>query len=118
MGQCGRDQSELVHCRIRGASAIRAFLWSASSSRSFGLEKRPTAHGNRSVKTKLAALKVIAVGWSRCAMQDVLELTRTGDVRFSVGVDFGEGQSGDESPHSKIYQLHIDISYSVDLAAQ
>ena len=60
------------------------------------------------MKTKLAALRVIAVGWSRCAMQDVLGSIRTGDVRFSVGVDFGEGQSGDESPHSKIYQVHTD----------
>jgi len=69
---------------------------------------RPTAHSNRSVKTKLAALGVIAVGWSRCAMQDVLGSIRTGGVQFPVGVDFGEGQSGDESPHSTVYQVHTD----------
>ena len=41
-------------------------------------------------------------------MQVVLGSIRTGDVQFPVGADFGEGQSGDESPHSKICQAHSD----------
>ena len=50
-------------------------------------------------------------------MQDVLGSTRTGDAKFPVGVDFGEGQSGDESPHSKIYQIHTEASFSIDSLA-
>ena len=51
-------------------------------------------------------------------MQDVLGSSRTGDVKFPVGVDFGEGQSGDESPHSIAYQLHTEISFSIHSLAQ
>ena len=34
-------------------------------------------------------------------MQDALESIRTGDLESPFGVNLGEGQSGDESPHSK-----------------
>ena len=50
-------------------------------------------------------------------MQDVFGAIRAGDVTFPVGVDFGEGQSGDESPHSIVYQVHTDAIPSVDSLA-
>ncbi len=36
------------------------------------------------------------------AVQAVLASFRSGNIKFPVDVDFGEGQSGDESPHSKV----------------
>ncbi len=59
------------------------------------------------VEARLAALRVVAAGRSRCAVQDALGSIGTGDLRFSVGVDLGEGQSGDESPHSKVVRLSL-----------
>ena len=41
-------------------------------------------------------------------MQNVFGSIRRGDLKFSVGVDLGEGQSGNEFPHSKVYQVHTD----------
>jgi hypothetical protein len=38
---------------------------------------------------------------SRCVLQAVLGGSGTADTKFPLGVDLGEGQSGDESPHSK-----------------
>ena len=39
-------------------------------------------------------------------MQNVLGSVRRGDMEFSVDVDLGEGQSGNEFPHSKACQAH------------
>ena len=50
-------------------------------------------------------------------MPVVLASNLTGDSMFPVGVDFGEGQSRDESPHSKIYQIHTEASFSIDSLA-
>ncbi len=47
---------------------------------------------------------VIVVEWSQNALQDVFGSIRCSDLKFSDGVDSVEGQSGDESPHSKICQ--------------
>jgi hypothetical protein len=54
------------------------------------------------VKTKLAALGLIADGWSRSPVQGVLASIHAGDEKFPLGVGLGEGPSGDESPHSKV----------------
>ena len=35
-------------------------------------------------------------------MQIVLASLGIGDLKIPIDVDFGEGQSGDESPHSKV----------------
>lgn len=66
---------------------------------------RPTSHGNLSVKNKLAALRAIEVEWSRCAVQDILRSIRIGDLKFPLGAYFEAGQSGDESPRSKVRQV-------------
>ena len=36
---------------------------------------------------------------------DVDASNATDDTQFPIGVDFWEGQSGDESPHSKVCQV-------------
>ena len=49
---------------------------------------------------------VIVVEWSQNALQDVFGSIRCSDLKFSVGVESVEGQSGDEFPHTKICQAH------------
>ena len=68
---------------------------------------RIAAHGDPDGESQFgSALGAAAVGWNWCAVQNVLEATRCGDLQFLVGVDLGEGQSCDESQHSKVCQAH------------
>ena len=67
------------------------------------------------MKNKLAALGAIEVEWSRCAVQDVFGSIRIGDLKFPLGAYFGEGQSGDESPHSKVCQARVHSRCAVAL---
>ncbi len=66
-----------------------------------GLERGPLRKGTLAVKAKLAAigwlrLVAVAAGCSRVQLSS--------DAKLPFGVDSGKGQSGDESPQSKVCQ--------------
>ncbi len=67
----------------------------------FGLESGSQRMRTLAVENKLVALQAIVLARSFIAVQAVLASIRTGDLKFPVDVNFGEGQSGNKFPHSK-----------------